>query len=303
MLPRRVEPGTTYFVTRRTLRRHKLFRPDEEISALFIYALAICARRFGVKVHAVCVMSTHIHLVVTDVHGVLPKFLHHFHRLVALATKVLRKWEGPVWDHEQTSAVRLLSDEAIVRAIAYTMANPVEAGLVSRASEWPGLTTQVEDLGGGTVSAERPEVFFNPSNAQWPLSATLAFESPPRTQDAERLRTRVRESLAEIEKEARADVARRGWRVVGRDRALRLSPYDRATSFEPLRGRNPTFATGRLGRAAYRAAVHTLRVFRSAYREALAQWRAGCRDVVFPVGTWWMHVFHGARTAEVARAA
>lgn len=56
MMPRRVEPGTTYLITRRTLRRHKLFRPDAAITALFIYALAVCARRFGMTVHAVCVM-------------------------------------------------------------------------------------------------------------------------------------------------------------------------------------------------------------------------------------------------------
>lgn len=303
MSPRCVEAGSTYLITRRTLRRYKLFRPDEEVGALVIYTLAICALRFGIKVHAVCVMSTHIHLVITDVHGVLPKFLQHFHRLVALATKVLRKWDGPVWDYEQTSTVKLLSDEAIIRAIAYTMANPVEAGLVNHASDWPGVVTRIEALGDGAASAARPEVFFNPLNPQWPPSATLTFEPPPRTHDVERFRASVGDTLSELEREARAKFTGRGWRVLGRERALRVSPYERATSLEPLRARNPTFATGRLGRAAFRAGVQALRAFRSAYREALDRWRAGNRSVVFPAGTWWMHVFHGAPTSELARAA
>jgi len=40
-----------------------------------VYALAVSTRRFGVQVHALCAMSTHLHLVVTDVRGVLPAVL------------------------------------------------------------------------------------------------------------------------------------------------------------------------------------------------------------------------------------
>src|SRR6185436_11619100 len=103
--PRAIIPGATYLLTRRTLRRHLLFRPDAAITQLIIYTLAVSARRYGIHVHALCAMSTHLHIVVTDVHGLLPRFLQFFHRLVALGTKVLRAWEGPVWDHEATSTV------------------------------------------------------------------------------------------------------------------------------------------------------------------------------------------------------
>jgi putative transposase len=136
--PREIVPGATYLITRRTLRRHLLFRPDAVITQLLVYALAVSTSRFGVQMHALCAMSTHLHLVVTDVQGVLPRFLQYFHRLVALGTKVLRKWEGPVWDHEATSVVRLLTRGAVVEKIAYVLANPVAAGLVRHASEWPG---------------------------------------------------------------------------------------------------------------------------------------------------------------------
>ena len=36
----------------------------------------------------------------------MPRFLAELHRLVALGVKVLRKWEGPVWDHERPSVVQ-----------------------------------------------------------------------------------------------------------------------------------------------------------------------------------------------------
>ena len=46
---------------------------------------------------------------------------------------MLRKWEGPTWDHERPSVVRLLTEQAIIEKLAYVMANPVKAGLVRRA--------------------------------------------------------------------------------------------------------------------------------------------------------------------------
>jgi hypothetical protein len=50
--PRLLLPGDTVMVTRRTLRRHHLFRPDPAIRQLYLYTLAVCARQFGILVHA-----------------------------------------------------------------------------------------------------------------------------------------------------------------------------------------------------------------------------------------------------------
>ncbi|MGB5285317.1 MAG: transposase, partial [Polyangiales bacterium] len=82
--------------------------------------------------------------------------------------------------------------------------------------------------------------------------------------------------------------------ILGAERIRRLSPYRRATSFELLRDRNPTFAVGRGQKKIFIEAVAELRAFRRAYREAFEQWRAGLRSVVFPQGTWCMCRVHGA---------
>jgi putative transposase len=50
-----------------------LLRPDAAVTQILLYALAISARRFGLEVHALCAMSSHVHLVVTDVEGRLPQ--------------------------------------------------------------------------------------------------------------------------------------------------------------------------------------------------------------------------------------
>ena len=304
--PRIVLPGSTVMVTRRSLRRHFLFAPDPEMRDLFVYVLAVCAQKFGVLVHAAVLMSTHEHLVLTDPRGVLPDFLRELHRLVALGTKVLRKWEGAVWDQEKASVVRLLTTEAIIEKIAYCMANPVAAGLVRDARDWPGLTTRPEELGRAVLTASRPTVFFDPQNPQWPEQATVALTMPPSLVDQmtlEEFQRRVTEELELQEREARQQVMEEGRGFMGAERCRRSSPYGRARSYEELRDTNPTFAVGRGNREELFAAVVEVHEFQCAYRDAMLKWRAGVRDVAFPRGTWWMRRLHAAAVEPITLAA
>ncbi|MBT8452557.1 MAG: transposase [Deltaproteobacteria bacterium] len=294
--PRFVLSGDTVMVTRRTLRRHHLFRPDPAIRQLYLYALGVCAKQYGILVHAVTLMSTHEHLVVTDSERRLPDFLRDLHRLVSLGAKVIRRWEGSIWDHDKSSVVRLLTEEAMIEKLAYVMVNPVKAGLVARARDWPGLTVLPHELGRRTLVIERPSVFFRPDNPKWPDTVELTLTVPPTLAAAypgEAVREAVSDELERQERDARAEVKGRGWRVLGTARVRRLSPYKRATSFELLRDRNPTFAVGRGQRKMLFQAVTELRAFRRAYRDALEQWRAGLWSTVFPMGTWAMSQVHG----------
>jgi putative transposase len=296
--PRRITAGMTVMVTRRTLRRTHLLRPDRKLTALFTYALAVFAHRHGILVHAAVVMSTHEHLVITDTRGNLPRFLRDFHRVLALGIKVLRKWEGAVWDHEKTSVVELCTPAAIVEKIAYVMANPVAAGLVPHAAQWPGITTAPEQLGKVTWSAPRPDYFFDRDNGLWPDVAALQLAPPPVDElSAEDVIRAVRLELDDLERQAQAEVRARGWTFLGPHKLRSLSPFARARSWEPLRARNPTFAVGRHCAEALARCAARLRAFRDAYRAAFAAWRAGARHVLFPHGTWLMSIFHGAGTA------
>jgi hypothetical protein len=137
-----------------------LLRPDPELNNLFRYCLAVLAPRFGIAVHCATVMSTHEHLVVTDTRGELPRFLQELHRLLALGIKVLRKWEGAVWDNEKTSVVELRTEQAVLEKIAYCIGNPVAAGLVRRAHQWPGVSARPEQLGRVSWTAKQHRFLF-----------------------------------------------------------------------------------------------------------------------------------------------
>ena len=139
-------------------------------------------------------------------------------------------------------------------------------------------------------------MFFRADNTKWPDTVELTLTLPPaleRAYPAEAVRQAVKDELERQEREARAELKARGWRILGATRVRRLSPYRRATSFELLRDRNPTFAVGRGQRKVFDQAVAELWAFRCAYRQALEQWRAGLRSVVFPQGTWAMCHVHG----------
>ena len=212
--------------------------------------------------------------------------------------RALRKWEGPVWDHERPSVVQLRTPEATWEKLAYAMSNPVAAGLVNRAADWPGVTTLPHELGRAEWKCSRPKVFFDPDNPQWPDEVTLPLTIPECLDaEPEQVREVVAEELARCEAQAQELLRAKGWRALGRRAIRKLSPYKRAKSWEALRERNPTFAVGRGQRSAFFEAVAAVRAFRTAYRAALGAWRRGIREAQFPHGTWFMCHFHGAAAA------
>jgi putative transposase len=286
----------TFLVTRRTQRRTHLFRPDEQMNNLYLYLLAVIAERHGVEVHGLTLMSTHEHLVLTDTRGCLPRFLAELHRMVALCVKVYRKWEGEVWDGGKTSVVELRTPQAILEKLAYVAANPVAAGLVHKATDWPGITTLPSDLGAAQWESTRPSFYLDPTNEIWPEKATLKLSLPPLRKSPNQIRSDVELELRRLESEACEEVRAKGWLVQGAHALRAISPFKRAKSWEPLRSLNPSFAVGRGQKRAFFAAVKILKMFRHAYHEALDLWRCGSRKVVFPRETWLMRTLHGAAT-------
>jgi putative transposase len=112
-------------------------KPGPELTQIYLYALAHAQQKFGVGIHAFAAMSNHLHEDVTDFHGVLPDFMRDLRREVALGAKQLYQLHENVWSAEKPSAVELHGDAAQKEAVMYTLRNPVEAGLVAHASEWP----------------------------------------------------------------------------------------------------------------------------------------------------------------------
>jgi REP element-mobilizing transposase RayT len=290
--PRQVLPGTTYLITRRCLHRQFLLRPSRLTNAIFLYVLALAARRYGVRVHAFCVLSNHFHLVVTDSRAELPAFEQYLDGVVARAVNAsLGRWES-FWAPGSYSAVALEGPSDVVRKVAYTLANPVAAGLVRTGREWPGLWSAPEAIGGPAIVAHRPEEFFRASG-YLPDSVELELCVPDGFDSAQRFRAELDPALASLEGEAfRGHVSRRV-RFLGRNKVLSQRPWGRPASGEPRRQLNPRIASRDKWKRI--EALCRLGEFVAAYREALRRFCAGCRDACFPRGTYLLRVRHGVR--------
>src|SRR5690606_9953222 len=290
--PRHIRPHATYAICRRVEGRQHLLRPDAMLNALFIWVLGVTAPRLGIEVHVATVMSTHFHMVVTVPHENVSKFMERLDFRLAMALRVLRRFvKGVVWAPGKLSIVELVTPQAVVEAIAYAIVNPVKAGLVYTASDWPGVTASASDIGRRVLSAGRPSFYFRPD--RWAATASVPLVLPPclrALDDPERARAILAAEVAHQEAEARAYVKEKRWKVWGRHAVVSVSPYRAAKSWEELGKLSPHIAAGRGQTDARLAAIRELKEFRAAYRAALARWVAGDRAVVFPAGTYWMRV-------------
>lgn len=293
--PRQVLPKATYLVTRRCTQRQLLLRPSPLVNEIFLYVLGVALHRYGILLHAVCVLSNHYHLVVTDPGARLPAFGQYLDALVARCLNAsLGRWES-FWAPGSYSAVTPATPADVLDKVAYVLANPVAAGLVRTASEWPGVWSSPALIGAGRIVVQRPSHFFR-ANGGMPESVELELTVPPGFASADEFRALLLEALSEREALAARRLEEEGRSFLGARRVLAQSPTSRAASEAPRRGLKPRVAAR--DRWKRIEALARLREFLRAYREAWNAWRAGDRDAVFPAGTYGLRVLQGVPCAS-----
>ena len=226
-LPRRVLPGETYLITRRCYQRTFRLRPSARTNELFLYCLAVAAKKSGVVVHAVCVMSNHHHTVITDVDGALPIFLRELHRTTAKALNASQgQWEN-LWSAEPTNAVYLAEADEVLRKIAYVVANPVDAGLVAQPEDWPGVLLWRQQR----IFVKRPRDYFDPKGSS-DDEVELLIAPPPAALALADWDRRLAAEISSLVAKAHEAVRALGWRFLGRAAVLASSFVARAKSIE-----------------------------------------------------------------------
>ena len=231
--------GAYYFITRRCTQRKFLLLSGKLTDALVTYALANAAKRTHMQILGFCVMSNHYHLVCYDPHGNVSKFAHHFNLFVARSCNAAHGRAENFWASDGMCVVELVSRQDVVDKLAYTLANPVAAGLVGRASAWFGVSSWRAMIDDTAIETARPRVFYRKSA---PALASVRITVPHGLGPRAAFVTDVVAAVRAIEQ--RCDVTRQQHqtRVLGRAQVLKQSREASPATRHPMFGLRPRVA-------------------------------------------------------------
>jgi len=144
-LPRLTLPGIPYHVTQRGNRRQPIFFSTED-RQVYLELLREQAGRFGLEIWAYCLMDNHVHLVVMPrTEQSLTRAMGETHRRYARHVNVGQGWRGYLFQGRFSSVA--MDEVHLIAAVRYVERNPVTAGLVAHAEDYPWSSARAHVLG------------------------------------------------------------------------------------------------------------------------------------------------------------
>jgi len=128
--------GCCAHVISRSVRKIRIFRDDEDY-VQFLDLLRQTKKEYAYQIYHYCLMDTHFHLVVgisescrfsRAIQKLKSQYIYHFHS----------KYEksGPIW-RERYRSLLIENDSYLYACGQYIENNPVRAGIVNKAQDWP----------------------------------------------------------------------------------------------------------------------------------------------------------------------
>lgn len=134
-IPRIVIPQTPHHVTQRGVRKSVIFECDED-KRVYLLLLKKFSDKHGLKILAYCLMSNHIHLIAVPIETVsLAKTIRDAHSKYASYFNAKNDVTGHLFQYRFFSCP--MDNQHTLNAVRYVERNPVEAGLVKKADEYP----------------------------------------------------------------------------------------------------------------------------------------------------------------------
>jgi len=128
-------PGVPHHVTQRGNRRGTTFFSDGDRAA-YLHWLKEYTGKHAIDVLAYCLMTNHVHLVVVpETRNALHWALRPLHMRYAQRINRMRGWNGHVWQGRFFASA--LDGPWTWSAIRYVERNPVRAGMIGTAEDYP----------------------------------------------------------------------------------------------------------------------------------------------------------------------
>lgn len=305
---RMILPGSVCFVTSETVGR--LFRlvPNRRTVAILDFCLRAAARDFEgkIRLHEFFFMSNHVHLLLTDVAGVLPKFMALLDSLISRNLNQSRGITGRNFEGYSCQVIDQDDLERQVEAAVYTLNNAAASHLVTRSRQWKSATSLRLKYG---VPSSRPKPAVGIWSSKLRHLRSGGSRRSGRAHYAGRSKYRDRESLtlhplpgfegdpSALRRRILTDLRRaedaliqlrhrENIGVLGFQKAKSEHFNAMPSSGRVLFDRNPRYAASTPERRA--ALRKRFERFDLEYGEARDRFKAGERDVKFPTGTWMM---------------
>ena len=134
-LPRIVVPRYPHHIVQRGNRRLDVFFTDEDRQT-YLYHVGNACNRYGVAIWAYCLMSNHVHFVAVPLKtDSLARCFSEAHVRYTRRINNREGWKGHLWQARFGSSV--LDENYLIAAVRYVERNPVRAGIVKEAWEYP----------------------------------------------------------------------------------------------------------------------------------------------------------------------
>jgi REP element-mobilizing transposase RayT/AraC-like DNA-binding protein len=134
--PLRIEfPGAVYHVTSRGDRREAIYRDDADRLA-HLEVIAQAMDRFDAQALAYCLMSNHFHLVVHTRQANLSRLMRHVNGIYTQDYNRRHRVVGHLFQG-RFKAILVDRDAYLLTLCRYVERNPVAAGIVVAAADWP----------------------------------------------------------------------------------------------------------------------------------------------------------------------
>jgi len=136
---RMIIPGVPHHVTQRGNRREPIFFEAGD-EAVYLDLMSRQLRRYDVACWAYCLMPNHVHFILTPSDEVgLPRAVGEAHRRYTAFVGARGRWTGHLFQGRFGSVA--MDEDHLVAAFRYVALNPVKAGLVGAAADWPWSST------------------------------------------------------------------------------------------------------------------------------------------------------------------
>ena len=147
-----VLPNVPLHIVQRGNNRAPCFFGDVDYGT-YLAHLRFCARRFGCSVHAYCLMTNHVHLLVTPQDAqACGEFMKALGQGYVQYVNKARGRTGTLWEGRFKSCL-VGSEDYVLACYRYIELNPVRAGLVQHPGEypWSSYHANTRRQGGSTI--------------------------------------------------------------------------------------------------------------------------------------------------------